>query len=353
MKKILALITACALTLLALAACTNETDESSAPEAESSAFEQSNVVSKPWYDTSVPESYSSQAPDYSSAESSVPDISLPESEASIPEAESSSPESGSLGQAINGISLRDAKGHRIAFTKESALNATICVTNTEIAVTAIFDGAITRFFGAVKGEYYTSLYGKFISPCHEGFYDVSSGDEGRFVEFTFDKDNGAFISVNEILHGHGGYYSMPFYSSVSKKAYVYYRDEEGEELFVYEHGAGAAICRELKGDYDVEANWKNGSLELQSADLGKYGLVEDGRVVIPFEYDNISTYNSESDLAYGNSVGVVLAEKDGRCYYISTNGNILTPEGFDCGSQPFGDRAWVFEDGQGWILEFN
>jgi hypothetical protein len=81
---------------------------------------------------------------------------------------------------------------------------------------------------------------------------------------------------------------------------------------------------------------------------GKYGLVNNGRVVIPFEYD----YMESLDGWNVNTVGVVLAIKDGRTYYFSTGGTNLTPEGFDCGSEPVNNRAWVFNDGQGYIIEF-
>ena len=43
---------------------------------------------------------------------------------------------------------------------------------------------------------------------------------------------------------------------------------------------------------------------------------------------------------------------DGKTYYFSTDGTNLTPEGFDCGAQPYENRAWVFKDGQGYIIEF-
>lgn len=359
MKKILTLITACALTLLVFAACTNDAEESSAPEAESSAFEQSDVASKPWYDNvvstgelSLPQNDNSTGqptPDEESTpEQSIPEASLPDEEQSTPDTDSNEIES-----ALNGIGLKSASGCRIAFTKESALVAEACFTNTNIGVTAIFDGAVTRFFGAVNGEYYIALYGEYLAPCHDGFYDISSGKRGDFVEFKFD-ENGKFISADENNHIHTDTPNeIVFYSPFNKKAYCYDVYSDHSRLFVYEDGEGAAICRELMLNCDIEADWKNNSLAIDESSLGKYGLVEDGEIIIPFEYDSISTYLGQSDLATGNSVGVVRAEKDGRFYYISTSGYLLTPEGFDCGSQPFADRAWVFNGGQGYIIEFN
>ena len=81
---------------------------------------------------------------------------------------------------------------------------------------------------------------------------------------------------------------------------------------------------------------------------GKYGLVNNGKIIIPFEYDYMESYDDWGT----NTVGVVLTVKDGRTYYLSTDGTNLTPDGFDCGSEPFNDRAWVFNDGQGYIIEF-
>ena len=72
------------------------------------------------------------------------------------------------------------------------------------------------------------------------------------------------------------------------------------------------------------------------------------KIIIPFEYDFITTTQTE-----GQPLGVYLAIKDGKSYYISSEGRNLTPDGFDCGSQPFNDRAWVFNGSQGYIIKFN
>ncbi len=350
MKKILALITACALLLLALAACANETDESSAASGESSAFEQSNVVSKPWYDTSVPESYSSQVAE------SYPQYE--ETTAEKEDDESSHPDESfgnknELGEGIVAIPDMGASGYRIVFTKENPINAVECNTNVQIAVTAIYDGSVTRFFGAVNGQFYFAKPGKYLYPCCEGFCagDRTAQNGDDWLEFEFDKDSGEFIKYIQAPHGHGKTNSYTVYQPSVKKVYGY-QDGEAEMLYLYP-AEGTVICRLLSSSYDLETNWKNGTFEFPSDAVGKYGLTYYGEVVIPFEYDYMATYRSMSDAAYGNVYAVVLAVKDGRCYYFSNNGTNLTPEGFDCGSQPFGDRAWVFEDGQGWILEFN
>ena len=358
MKKLISVFLSCLL-LICFAACGESGENGASSQPENSSASVPNEESKPWYDNvvstgelSLPQNDNStgqSTPDEESTpEQSIPEVSLPDEEQSTPDTDSNEIES-----ALNGIGLKSASGYRIAFTKESALVAEACFTNTNIGVTAIFDGAVTRFFGAVNGEYYIALYGEYLAPCHDGFYDISSGKRGDFVEFKFD-ENGKFISADENNHIHTDTPNeIVFYSPFNKKAYCYDVYSDHSRLFVYEDGEGAAICRELMLNCDIEADWKNNSLAIDESSLGKYGLVEDGEIIIPFEYDSISTYLGQSDLATGNSVGVVRAEKDGRFYYISTSGYLLTPDGFDCGSQPFADRAWVFNGGQGYIIEFN
>jgi hypothetical protein len=254
-----------------------------------------------------------------------------------------------IGTMLSGIPQRAANSYRIAYTKKSALEAKNCVTNTQIGVTAIYDGSVTRFFDAVKGDYFAAQYGDFIFPFGEGFYNGGTGDARYFARFIFDKDTESFVSVETITNGQGASSVTSFYANST--VYGCYDDENGNVL--YSAKDGIFICRELKGSHDIEGSYKNGSFVLPADDLGKYGLYNNGKIVIPFEYDLISTYVSESDLAYGNSYGVVLAVKDGRSYYFSSDGVNLTPDGFDCGSQPYADRAWVFEDGQGYIIKFN
>ena len=79
----------------------------------------------------------------------------------------------------------------------------------------------------------------------------------------------------------------------------------------------------------------------------KFGLVTNESIVIPFEYDYISNIKRSTF-----EVGVVMAVKDGKTYYFASDGTNLTPEGFDCGTEPVDNRAWVFKDGQGYIIEF-
>lgn len=350
MKKLFALILACAF-LLSFAAC-GDGEESSFAEMVSSQAEQSKEESKPWYDTSVPDSYSSQAPDYSDAESSlVPDVSKPNEQSSVPEV--SMPESNTAGYDSLAFGwgyefTKNAVGYRIAFTKQSPVNATYCITNVGSEVTAVYDGTITRFFGAVDGTYYCALYGKYLYPCCNGAFlsgDLNAYNSDNAVRIEFDEDTQAYVSVKEQsgAHAHGSAdNTLSFYSSVDKKSFDY---SDGELMRHTE--AQYAICRLYENGSVIE-NWNSGNLFTSefSQKLGKYGVVKNNTVVIPFEYDLILTANDGEN-------GVFLAIKDGRCYYISANGNIITPEGFDCGSQPFANRAWVFEDGQGWIIEFN
>lgn len=355
MKRIISLLMLSAL-LISLVACGGG-EESSLPEAESSVPEESEAVSKPWYDTSVPDNYVSEIPeDHTSDESSDTDVSIIPDSSTPDTSFSEDPIGGTASgngyndlSSINGYNFaRSASGYRIAYTKESALNATECVTNIVLGITAIYDGSVTRFFDAVNGTYYYAASGRYLYPCYEGSFlagDLNGFNSDYSVTFTRGKDGYNENEVTVTLNDHAGhgieYNYTAIYAEFDKKIYAY-----DQELY---RVIGAISCRyyaasgSLLEGYDVET-----SFSVDEAKLGKYGVASNEGIIIPFEYDMIVTgQNSEGDS------GVYLAIKDGRSYYFSSDGTNLTPDGFDCGSQPFGNRAWVFEDGQGYILEFN
>lgn len=245
---------------------------------------------------------------------------------------------------------RDAVGYSIVYTKSSALNAWRCYTNPAHEITAVFDGSVTRFFDAVTGDYFHAEHGEWTIYCCNGFYNVEDKGEGMLLSFHFDKDTGAFDHVEKDYHGHGTGYEYNFYSPINMKTYSYVGDEQGGVLYECE---GLFICRDMTNAYSLSDAYLNGEFDLSKIRTSKFGLTKNGQVVIPFEYDNMAFLSSNWHENMPSTVGVVVAEKDGRFYYFSTNGTNLTPDGFDCGSEPYGDRAWVFEDGQGWIIKFN
>ena len=327
MKRLITLT----LVILLLACCVacGEGDITVSEGESSVGAEQSTESSKPWYETSVPESYSSEAVENSSQAESVPEESEPEVSDTSGEAE--------LRNFKSDIPEKAAKGCKIVFTKNSPVYAEIC--NTAGTVCAIYDGAITRFFNAITGEYYCSEYGKWTEKCCRGFYNEN---RRLWIGFEFDKDYDTFVSSYK-SDGHAHGYGLPFnfYLTTDQKTYVYTGDEGGYELY---YGEGVFICCEWNSS-DLSV-FENQTFDTFSESVGrKYGLAENGRVIIPFEYDSIQTYNYDG-------VGVVVAVKDGKTYYFSTDGTNLTPEGFDCGAQPYENRAWVFKDGQGYIIEF-
>lgn len=359
MKKLTAaILTLLMLFALVLTSCSEETAEESKPDAESSLAEDElqNISSKPWYDTSAPDDYSNIIIDESSEpneENSLPDISEPKDEASAPDVSTDNGPSSNGYDDLPGIDgynyNRSASGYRIAFTKESALGATECITNVNIRIAAIYDGSVTRFFDAVNGTYYHAVSGKYLYPCCEGTFlagDLNDWNSDYSITFTRGKDG---YNENEVVFimndhaGHGidyGYDSV--YAEYDKKVYLY--DQE-----LYRVTGGAVPCRYYSGETPVlQTYFEDGVFEADKARIGKYGIASNEKVIVPFEYDLILTAQSDDE-----NVGVYLAIKDGRSYYFSSDGRNLTPQGFDCGSQPYQNRAWVFEDGQGYIIEFN
>ncbi|MBR6563028.1 MAG: hypothetical protein IKK70_03730 [Clostridia bacterium] len=244
---------------------------------------------------------------------------------------------------------KDAVGYKTFYTKESALNAWRCYTNPTYEITAIFDGSVTRFFDAIDGDYFHAEHGEWTIYCCNGFYNVEDKGEGMLLSFHFDKETGDFDHVEKVYHGHGTGFEYNYYSPITMKTYSYTGDEQGGVLYECE---GLFICRNMTSSYDLADAYLNGEFDISKIQTSKFGLTKDGQIVIPFEYDNMAFFSSNWYENMPSDVGVVVAEKDGRFYYFSTNGTNLTPDGFDCGSEPCGDRAWVFEDGHGRIIRF-
>lgn len=260
-----------------------------------------------------------------------------------------------------------AKGYDVIFTNPDKLDAISCDTAPRVnyegkSVTAVYDGSNTYFYNAFDGAYLHSEKGEWTFPCCGGFYNE---DKTNWIGFELDKETDEFLHIikdNGHAHGFGREYN--FYIPSTGKTYSVFSDEDGATLY---EGDGLFICIRPTDNGILEAfnNPLNPSFPTEDGKYkfiidstggefnfydvkGKYGLVDNGRIVIPFEYDYMESYDGWET----NTAGVVLAVKDGRTYYFSTDGTNLTPDGFDCGSEPFNDRAWVFNDGQGYIIEF-
>lgn len=336
MKKIISLLLVLLLLISCLlVSCSEGTDGDSSSDA-------SNVTdeSKPWYSTSAPDDYSNAVIDPSTditEESPVPDTSVPDT--SVPEVSQNETFIGydSLPKIDGYVFNKAAIGHQTVYTKVSALNATECITNCNVGITAIYDGSVTRFFDAVNGAYYHAVSGKYLYPCCVGSFlagDLNDFNAKYSITFTRVGETEVTFVMNDHA-GHGidlSYNSL--YCESNKKVYAY-----DQELYRVH---GAMPCRMYTGDSE-----SLGSIDasVDESKLLKYGVASNEKVIIPFEYDLIVTANE--------NVGVYLAVKDGRCYYFSSEGRNLTPDGFDCGSQPFNDRAWVFNGSQGYIIKFN
>jgi hypothetical protein len=331
MKKLISLLLILLLSVSCLlASC--DTSEEAVGDSDSSV---TTEESKPWYSTSVPDDYSNTVIDNSSnptQESTTDESSATEGSAPTVEAVGYDklPKKEGFGFAKPSI------GHQVVYTKVSALNATECITNANIGITAIYDGSVTRFFDAVNGAYYHAVSGKYLYPCCEGTFlagDLNDFNSKYSVTFTRVSENEVTFVTNDHA-GHGVDLCDYIYCDSNKKVYAY-----DSELYQV---SGAIPCRLYTGDSAALDSF-DGTVDRSK--LGKYGLASNQKVIIPFEYDLVITANE--------NVGVYLAVKDGKSYYFSSDGFNLTPDGFGCGSQPFGDRAWVFDGSQGYIIKFN
>lgn len=320
MKKLMIILTVCSF-LLSFAACiegeNKALDSSSLPE-------QSTEESSSLQDSSVSEDYSSEDSKEATSEESKSQVKLSTRTSKLPQ--------------------KAAVGYNTIYTKPSELNALSCNTATvyhksEHSVTAVYDGSVTHFLGAISGEYYRAEQGEWTRACCGGFFNA---DGDNWIRFEFEKDTDKFLYAEKILHGHGGGIVYNFYTPSTGKTYSFVADEDDYELYECD---GTFICVERTND-DL-SEFLEGTFD-KADNNEKYGLTNNGKIVIPFEYDCIETLNTKE---FG-AVGVVLAIKDGRSYYLSTDGTTLTPDGFDCGSEPFENRAWVFNDGNGYIIEF-
>ncbi len=326
-----------------LASC--DTSEETVGDSDSSA---TTEESKPWYSTSVPDDYSNTIIDNSSkptqensdtessdTESSDTDVSTPSGDITYDD----------LYKMDRYDFAKAAKGYSIVYTKTSPLQAVECLTSVSGGITAIYDGTVTRFFDAVNGAYYHALHGRY-EPCDLNYMDLNpgefvDGDYEQIIRFTRTSENNVTFDLDEfVIPAHDFSYEA-VYSEADKKVYVIDLDLSGIK--------GQMPCRLYTAEKSPLDNFDGTDApDIDESKLGKYGVASDEKIIIPFEYDFITTTQTE-----GQPLGVYLAIKDGRSYYISSNGTVLTPDGFDCGSQPFNDCAWVFEDGQGYIIKFN
>ncbi|MBR6784551.1 MAG: hypothetical protein IKM32_07655 [Clostridia bacterium] len=361
MKKLSAIFLIIAF-LLAFTACGNEgstADESVFSNAESSNSEQSKTESIPA--VSEPESASPQEslPEESLPEESLPEESEPEEslpEESVPE-ESDDEYEWSYSKGF--VPFSAAKGYKIVYTKVKPINALSCITTDGVA--GVYDGKITRFFDARTGEFYCSEIGKWEPViCGDGFWQVDeeTGEKiphGPTIYFDFETRLVDNRYVSELVaidydrdHGHGCDDEYYLYDGDTGKIYYINGDDDGES---YNFGGDGLFTCTLWEDLSAKIVFDYYHTHFHTFDKEylskKFGLVTNESIVIPFEYDYISNIKRSTF-----EVGVVMAVKDGKTYYFASDGTNLTPEGFDCGTEPVDNRAWVFKDGQGYIIEF-
>ena len=348
MKKLSAIFLIIAF-LLAFTACGNEgstADESVYSNAESSNTEQSKTES------SIP---AESEPESSSPQESVPEESLSEEslpEESVPE-ESDDEYEWSYSKGF--VPFSAAKGYKIVYTKVKPINALSCFTDGW--VTAVYDGRITRFFNSRSGEFYCAELGEFaLDPGGSAFCPKPKNQEINdwnvpMIYFEMDYANNKLLNVDYDFYLETGYGSV-YNLYDGDTGIIYYVDADDDGASYGFGGEGLFTCTlwedlSTKKVYDF---FETDAYQIFKEELPskKFGLVTNESIVIPFEYDYIS------DIEHSTyEVGVVLAVKDGKTYYFASDGTNLTPEGFDCGTEPVDNRAWVFEGGNGWIIEFN
>ena len=341
------------LVILLLACCVacGEGDITVSEGESSVGAEQSTESSKPWYETSVPESYSSEAVENSSQAESVPEESEPEqSEPEVSEPEESDDEY-DWRYSEGEISTKAAKGYKVVYTKVKPINALSCYSGS--FVISVYDGEITRFFDSRTGEFYCSVIGEYVpypgsgAFCPKDKYREDADVDIPMIFFKWDYAN------NKPLYIDYNYYpeiidSDRYNLYDGDTEIIYIADEDGTWYRL--GGEGLFTCtlwedlstKKVYDFFETEAH-QTFKAELPSK---KYGLVTNESIIIPFEYDYMS------DIRHCSKAGVVMAVKDGKTYYFASDGTNLTPDGFDCGTEPFADRAWVFKDGQGYIIEF-
>lgn len=327
-KRFIACVIALLILCTALSACGNSGNEQ-APDAsmqepsdqdQSTGTESSDISEE---SSDISEEISQEASeDASVPEQSQPDISMPES--------TNDEAPGFNGSFASALALntveRQGKSFRIAYTKENPTAAKVCVTNPAVAITAVFDGSTTRFFDALTGEYYTILVGDYTLAADKGFASAK-GKKG----ISFNRVQGGVPVWEDAEYDFSQNQPIIYWSQTYKTAYTVMADKEGRVDFYCFTEASFVPC----------------------ISNGKYGIVNNGVVTTPFEYDYIQSYQGCAEYENNSNLGVFLAIKGGKTYYITADGTNLTPEGFTCGSVPYGNRAWVFENDHGFVLEFN
>jgi len=347
MKKILLLFFALVISLAVFSACDEDSKPSSTPENnnQSSQPDESHPEgSRP--DVNQSEFEIESEPDLAPESDSFEDSTPEESDASI---ESDDPSEASSREEVlpieTGMAFSKAStSYRIAYTKVHAVVPTLkCVVSPEIGITAVYNGRNTQFFDAVTGLYYSYRAGDYTRPCPKGFLSATGTNVVHFIrdevtgEVTLIKERCTYEEVVRNV----------IYSSFDRKTYGCYSYGSGNDLYKFD-GNSYVICRYAETESSVyEEWWENGFVDFDSKAYGKYGVMKGGEIVIPFEYDSILSYQTADEK------GVYACQKDGRTYYLSSDGENLTPEGFACGAAPYQNRAWVFNDeGFGFILEF-
>ncbi len=261
------------------------------------------------------------------------------------------------GKELEGTTIfRDATKYDIIGELDEQFAVTEIETNRVIGVTAAYDGRKTRYFDSYNGDYLGSVKGKYLCACCNGFSVGEMGNFDRYSSYASFEDYTSDGIVIEDGHYHEGYiqkYKTNYYSKKENRAFGIYPQWYGYFGAVVNVGSDGYYSCRLAELYDpIEGRVMNVENSVDPSTLGKYGVVYNNEVVIPFDYDRIDTLQTGGEYEPDEFLGIYRAIKDGKTYYISTDGKNFTPDGFLCGSPPNANRATVFDGRKMFIIEF-
>lgn len=244
------------------------------------------------------------------------------------------------------------------------------VIDTSLSVVAPIKYDYISKFGYADGIFYVKLDGKYGYIGKDGqpitelkYTDCRSFSCGRAAVEIDDKWGYIDIYGNEVIpcqYKSAGSYSEGF-------AWVTGREGYGQKEYLIDLD-GNVIC----GGYDIAYEFSNGLAAVESDD--KWGYINtSGEVVIPFQWDGASWFDSENgtasvsldgewyridsdgnivdvDISYPYVDGLAITEIDGRYGYVNEEGEIVIPCEFDYATSFSDGYALVErdEDELGW-----
>ena len=236
---------------------------------------------------------------------------------------------------------KNYSSYRIAFTKNSPVDAVSCITNQNIGITGFFDGKWTRYSDSVTGEYLTCITGEYLFPLCDSFAsgNLFSGFKSNKNAIKFTRDESGKISfTREDVEATDFESSLYVYSKADEKVFCLTENcvyaVEGEKVFDCVVTADS-LLENINAERCVSASFIE-NLPKEHA-LAKNGALIKGG------FKNI--VRSADSLAFA-------CYDESGVYYFTADGKLLHDTPYTCGGAIYGNRAWVFKGSQGYVLEF-